>query len=94
MILVYKYNQRAIFFNRTYSDKGIRIGQLIEGDHSYWNFWPTSGVSIPADVLIEIAEKSKQLRAASLRSLQPVGGDEDPPWVTRLIKQNPSQNEP
>lgn len=86
MILVYQYNQRAIFLNQTYSDEGIRIGSLIEGDHYYWNFWPTSGVYIPADIMIEIGEKSKQLRAASLRSTQPVDHDDDPPWATRLIK--------
>lgn len=93
MILVYQYNQRAIFLNRTYSDKGKRIGSLIESDHHFWNFWPESGVNIPADVLFEIGEKSKQLRAASLRSLQPVGHDDDPPWVTTSKQSKAPQNE-
>ena len=67
MILVYQYNQKLVFLEKTYYDKGKRLGTLIEGENCCWDFHACSGAVINEELLMGIADRAMRLKVATMR---------------------------
>ena len=69
MILVYLQKSKLVFLENTYSEKGKRLGTLIEEPSAGWCFWPERAtVGLPLAWLLQIAVEITRLNARSLPS--------------------------
>jgi hypothetical protein len=79
MILVYLINQKLVFLENQYSEKGRRIGTLIEEWPGQWGFHAERGSGgLTALMLLAIAMELTRLNALHLAPKGPQGASQAP----------------
>ena len=78
MILIYLVNTKLEFLENSYSDKGRRIGTLIEEAPGRWGFWAErASVGITPEQMSQITMEMVRLSTRSIASGVPHNPSED-----------------
>jgi hypothetical protein len=89
VILIYLVNTKLEFLENKYSEKGRRIGSLIEAEHKCWEFYPERGAGgLTSAMLSAIVTEQIRLWARSLLSTS----DQKPlePPLGHIVPEPPS----